>query len=145
MGILGEKINYESLKDKQQEIYNFQKVSSVFAEYGYSVTPLRDDVEFADFVAVPFNKNEKKEPLWVQLKSGCFIVSEKYYGKNLHICFFDQKTGKWYLYPHDKIYKEFEKNFQKAKTWDKKHEYKSFGKKAILSFLKDALDIYKID
>ena len=36
MGIFNEKINYEDLKTKKQkEIYNFKRVSVVFAEYGY--------------------------------------------------------------------------------------------------------------
>jgi hypothetical protein len=91
MGILNEKFDFNSLKTtKQKEIYNFQKVSAVFADYGYSVTPLRDDAEFADFVAVPFIRDEATKPLWVQLKSG-YTAWDKYLGKDLYICFL---TGK---------------------------------------------------
>jgi len=144
MGILNEKISYESLKKKQREIYNFQRVSAVFAEYGYSITPLRDDIEFADFVAVPFIKNEKKKPLWVQLKGG-FTAWKEYFDKNLYICFFDRNTKTWYLYPHDKLYKEFEDEFRKrAKNWDSKG-YTSSGETSVPTFLIDALDKYKID
>jgi hypothetical protein len=35
MSVFNEKVNFELLKTtKQKEIYNFQKVSAVFAEYG---------------------------------------------------------------------------------------------------------------
>ena len=54
MSIFNQKAEYKTLTTKQKEIYNFQRVSAVFAVYGYSVTLLRDDNNFADFVAVPF-------------------------------------------------------------------------------------------
>ena len=143
MGVLNKKVKYDSLKTtKQKEIYNFQKVSAIFVDYGYSVTPLRDDAEFADFVAVPFIRDEKTEPLWVQLKSG-FTVRKEYLDKNLYICFFERKEKMWYLYPHDDFYKKYEDKFQKkAKTWDKTHKYEM---DFIPSFVKHELDNYKID
>ncbi len=38
-----EKISYKELNAKQQEIYNFQKASSVLADYGYVCIKLADD------------------------------------------------------------------------------------------------------
>jgi len=67
MGVLHEKVAYNDLSNTQKEIYNFQRASAVFAVYGYSVTLLCDDVEFADFIAVPFLQKEHTK-LWVQLE-----------------------------------------------------------------------------
>ena len=146
MSILKTKINYESLKTtKQKEIYNFQKVSAVFADYGYSVTPLRDDAEFADFVAVPFIRDEITKPLWVQLKSG-YTAWGKYLNKDLYICFFDRNSNTWYLYPHDELYTKLESELrERAKDWDKEHKYETAKPTSVPSFAKEVLDIYKID
>ena len=140
MGILNEKIKYEDLNSKQQEIYNFQKVSAIFAEYGYSVTLLRDDIKFADFVAVPFLREEKTEPLWVQLKGG-LTFQKKYEGKGLLICFFDKKNKTWYLYPHDDLYSIWK---QRKKDMGK-DDYKVWGEKAVPAWAKTLLEEYKID
>ena len=142
MGILNEKIKYEDLKYKQREIYNFQRVSAVFAEYGYSVTALRDDVEFADFVAVHFLRKESKK-LWVQLK-GRLTFWKEYFNKDLYICFFDRKREPktWYLYPHDELYKELESELCEKEGWKKNQEY---GMDSFPDWAKDYLEKYKID
>jgi len=45
------KINYSDLNSKQQEIYNFQKVASVLADFGFNCIKLADDWHGADFLA----------------------------------------------------------------------------------------------
>jgi hypothetical protein len=143
MGVLNVKVEYGNLKNKQKEIYNFQRVSAIFAEYGYSVTTLRDDVEFADFVAVPFLRDDGPEPLFVQLKGG-LTLWDMYLKKNLYICFPDDKSKTWYLYPHDELYTELESELrERVKDGDKKLEYKRAP--SFPAWAKDFLDKYKID
>jgi DNA-dependent RNA polymerase auxiliary subunit epsilon len=140
MSILNEKINYKDLTNKKQkEIYNFQKISAILADRGYSVTLLRDDVEFADFVAVPFNKTTTS--LWVQLKSG-YTARKKYLNKNLHICFRDIDTDTWYLYPHDELCKLLEDELKTKEKWVSEGVYEG---SSFSAWAKDALDKYKID
>ena len=67
-----EKIDYNSLNSKQKENYNFHKVASALADYGYDSMRLNNDWQGADFIAV---KND--EMLKIQLK-GRFTVDKKY-------------------------------------------------------------------
>ena len=143
MGILCEKTNYEKLGKKQREIYNFQMVSAVFAKYGYSVTSLRDDAEFADFVAVPFIRNETTKPFWIQLKGG-LTFRDTYKGKDLYICFPDWENNAWYLYPHDQLYNELKSELQKrVEDWDKKHKYETAP--SFPAWAGEQMKKYKID
>ena len=45
------KINYGELNARQKEIYNFQKVASLLADYGFNCIKLSDDWQGADFLA----------------------------------------------------------------------------------------------
>jgi hypothetical protein len=45
------KIIYSELNARQKESYNFQKVSAIFADYGFSTIRLSDDWQGADFIA----------------------------------------------------------------------------------------------
>ena len=38
-----QKVNYADLNPRQQECYNFQKISAVLAEYGFDCIKLSDD------------------------------------------------------------------------------------------------------
>ena len=67
------KIKYSQLNSKQKENYNFHKVASALADYGYDSMRLNNDWQGADFIAV---KND--EMLKVQLK-GRFTVDIKWY------------------------------------------------------------------
>ena len=103
MSILGDKIEYEQLKAKQKEIFNFQKVSSIFADYGYTTIKLADDWLGADFLALAFHG---EKAIKVQLK-GRMTFSKKYVGKQIFICFHDSESRSWYLYNHDSLLKEW--------------------------------------
>jgi hypothetical protein len=97
MSVSLKKINYESLNSRQQETYNFQKISAVLADFGYLTIRLSDDWNGADFIAQHF---ETKEFLKIQLKGRlCFYT--KYHDKDLYICF--RESDFWYLYPHDEL------------------------------------------
>jgi hypothetical protein len=47
-----EKIDYNTLNTKQKESCNFQKLSSVLADYGYTTYRMHDDFNGADFLAI---------------------------------------------------------------------------------------------
>ncbi len=52
-----EKIEYENLNAKVQEMYNFQKVSAKLADYGFTTMWLNNDWKGADFLAVHADGN----------------------------------------------------------------------------------------
>lgn len=86
-------------KLRQQEGFNFQKVSAVLADYGFTTIRLSSDWSGADFIA---QHSDGLTFLKVQLKGRC-AFAEKYRGKDLHICF--PNDGDWYIYPHDELLK----------------------------------------
>ena len=91
------RIDYQELNSKQKEIYNFQKVASKLASYGFNCIKLDDDWMGADFLA--YHK-DGTQTLRVQLKTR-LTISKKYTGKDLYICFKHQDD--WYLVPHDTL------------------------------------------
>ncbi|MCL1836270.1 MAG: hypothetical protein FWG46_01850 [Treponema sp.] len=111
--ILGRRVDYNSLNARQQEAFNFQKVSAIFAEYGYLVIKLSDDWNGPDFIALEFNTDHY---LKVQLK-GRFSFFKKYLNKNIHICFQDKETSIWYLYPHDDLCGIVMKKSETTASW----------------------------
>lgn len=88
-------VDYKTLNARQQETYNFQKVSAVLADFGFVTIRLSDDWQGADFLA---NHINGKDCLKVQLK-GRLTLDQKYSDKDIWICFRHSKV--WYLYPHD--------------------------------------------
>lgn len=113
------KIKYEDLNARQQEIYNFQKVSAIFADFGYTTVKLSDDWMGADFIAINFDGSEHMK---VQLK-GRMTFEKKYMGKDIHICFCDRSCEKWYLYPHDETLEHFVKQIENTDSWKLKGGY----------------------
>ncbi|MDA0772039.1 MAG: hypothetical protein O3C63_03755 [Cyanobacteria bacterium] len=96
-----QKIKYENLNAKQKESYNFQKISAVFADYGYVTIKLDDDWEGADFIAMRTYKGTSSF-IKVQLKSR-LTIDKKYMNKDLFIGFSSEDNSIWYLVPHDEI------------------------------------------
>ena len=92
-----ERVAYKKLSAKQQEIYNFQKVAGVLADYGFNCIKLADDWHGADFLA--YHK-DGMETLKVQLKSR-LTIDKKYMGKGLHITF--PLDSGWCLVAHDAL------------------------------------------
>jgi len=91
------RINYNDLNAKQKEVYNFQKIASILADYGFNSIKLADDWQGADFLA--YHKDGERT-LKVQLK-GRLTVAKKYRGKDLYMAF--PIDGDWYLIPHDDL------------------------------------------
>ena len=91
------RVVYRELNGKQKEIYNFQKVAAMLADYGFNCIKLDDDWMGADFLA--YHK-DGVQTLRVQLK-GRLTISKKYTGKDLYICF--RHRDDWYLVSHDTL------------------------------------------
>jgi len=119
MPIIFKKIEYSELNSRQQETYNFQKLSSVLAGFGYLTIRLSDDWNGADFIAQHFIT---KAFLKVQLK-GRLCFYQKYCEKDLYICF--NEGGAWYLYPHDELLKHVLAMglLVGTESWEIKHGY----------------------
>ncbi len=93
------KTRYDHLNSRQQEAFNFQKVSAVLADYGFVTIRLSSDWGGADFIA---QHRDGSTFLKVQLK-GRLTFDKKYIGRDLHVCFPDD--GRWFVYPHDELLK----------------------------------------
>ena len=116
------KVDYKNLNSKQQESYNFHKVSAILADYGYFPIRLSDDWQSADFLC---QKCTDHSFIKVQLK-GRLNFDKKYMGKDLFICFQYKPTGDWYLYPHDELIERFIEMghpFQHSSSWIDKGGY----------------------
>jgi hypothetical protein len=111
-------INYQSLNPRQQENYNYHKVSAILADYGFTTLRLSDDWQGTDFIAQHVNGTFMK----VQLK-GRLSVDRKYFGKNLWICF---RTNRGCcLYEHDPAIAAIEDitPFQHTQSWINDGDY----------------------
>ena len=76
------KINYNDLNLKAKEMYNFQKVSAILADYGFTTMWLNNDWKGADFIAIHV---DGVTTLKVQLKARLYF-DNKYMNKNIYIC-----------------------------------------------------------
>ena len=115
------KVEYNELSAKQKEIFNFQKVAAILADYGFNCIKLADDWQGADFLA--YHKDED-ETLKVQLKARPG-VDKKYAGKGLWMCF--PIAGSWYLIPHDRLVEIVAErtNWLNTRSWRDNHRYTS--------------------
>jgi hypothetical protein len=115
------KIPYKELKPKQQEIYNFQKVAAILAEYSFNCIKLADDWLGADFIAYHF---DGIQTLRVQLK-GRMTIDKKYLSKDLHVAFMFKEQ--WYLVDHDLLVDLVGNytNWLNTKSWIEKGNYHS--------------------
>tara|TARA_B110000483_G_scaffold231922_1_gene298867 strand:- start:464 stop:850 length:387 start_codon:yes stop_codon:yes gene_type:complete len=113
------KVNYKDLNSKQKENYNFHKVSSKLADYGFNSMRLNDDWEGADFISI-----NKDEMIKVQLK-GRFTIDKKYIGKDIFISFLEDEKVK--IYKHDDALEVIPENVKVSKSWSEVGNY-SWGK-----------------
>ena len=90
-------VRYENLNSRQQENYNYQKLSSVLANFGFITHRLSDDWNGADMIAQHIDGDSF---IKIQLK-GRLTFSKKYQGKDIWIAF--RRFDEWYLYPHDTV------------------------------------------
>ncbi len=92
-------IDYCELNARQKENYNYQKLSSVLADFGFITHRLSDDWNGADMIAQHI---ECDLFLKIQLK-GRLTFSKKYQEKDIWVAF--RRENIWYLYPHDPLLK----------------------------------------
>jgi len=131
------RIEYSGLNARQQENYNYQKVSGVLADFGFVTLRLSDDWQGADFIAQHI---DGETFLKIQLKSR-LTFSKKYLGKDIYIAF--QANGEWYLFPHDELMEKVltETNIGNTGSW-KTHGGYSFP--GLSQHLRELLSAYKI-
>ena len=68
-----QKIRYSDLNPKAQEMYNFQKIAAVLADYGFTCMWLNNDWNGADFIAVHV---DGVTDIKVQLKGGLSFANK---------------------------------------------------------------------
>jgi hypothetical protein len=109
-------IDYNKLNSKQQEIFNFQKVAGLLADYGFNCIKLDDDWQGADFLAYHI---DKKRTLKVQLKSRLHIAWKYRRDKSLFVAF--PIKSNWYLIKHEKLVELVGKHTKhlKTKSWER--------------------------
>lgn len=117
--LIWNKVPFDELNARQQENYNYHKLASILADYGYSSIRLTDDWEGADLIAQHINGDDF---LKIQLKGRLFF-GQKYLGKGLYIAFRDGSS--WFLYPHDELLKKIweTSSFAQTKAWQEAKEY----------------------
>lgn len=114
-----QRIEYDQLNSRQKENFNFQKLSSQLAEYGFSCMWLNDDWQGADFIA---NHIDGSTFLKVQLK-GRLTIDRKYNGKDVYVAF--REGEQWYIYPHDQLQEELLASgfMEGTKAWEEGGAY----------------------
>jgi len=118
------RINSKDLKPRQKENFNFQKVASTLADYGFNCIRLSDDWQGADFIACHIDGNTF---LKIQLKSR-LTFQKKFNGKDIYIAF--RRNEKVYLYPHDKLQKKLlAKGYMKGWNFEKPYSFHHISKK----------------
>ncbi|WP_298536793.1 hypothetical protein [uncultured Algibacter sp.] len=125
-------VSYSKLNSKQKENYNFHKVASALANYGFNSMRLNDDWQGADFIAVHIDGDDM---LKIQLK-GRFTLAKKYIDKNIYIAFIENDTIKIYL--HDDAINMMPDNIKNSKSWQTNGLY-SWGKTPM--FYKDVISV----
>jgi len=141
MGINLVRIQYSELNSRQQENYNFQKISAILADYGFVTLRLSDDWQGADFIAQHI---DGETFLKVQLK-GRLTFEQKYIGKGLQIAF--QWSEIWFLYPHDELLEKVlrETNIKNTVSWSVRGGYSfPYLTKKLMALL-DPYKIYPFD
>ena len=115
-------------------MYNFQKVSAVLADYGFTTMWLNNDWQGADFIAV---HADGETDIRVQLK-GRLSFARKYVGKNIYICFIEGSDT--YLYPHDALLNLVEERIS-DQTWKTKGTWSS---PTLSGYFRDILSTHKL-
>ena len=113
------KIKYSNLNSKQKEIYNFQKVAGLLADYGFNCIKLADDWQGADFLAY---HHKGVSTLKIQLK-GRITIDKKYLDKDIYMAF--PCHDEWYLIDHESLVNIVKRNtpWLNTDSWKIKGNY----------------------
>jgi len=109
------KVEYNKLNARQKENYNYHKVASALAEYGYNSMRLNDDWQGADFIAI-----KGDDMIKVQLK-GRFTIDKKYLGKEIYIAFIEDEVIK--IYDHDEVVNSLTGSILETESWNTNGSY----------------------
>ena len=115
------KASYSKLNNKQKENYNYHKLGSLLASYGFNCIWLNDDVHGADLLALSSVGDVYK----IQFKSR-LTFDKKYMKKDLFMAY--PSDDGFYIYPHDETLKLFIKRFKKTSSWNDKGSYSTTTK-----------------
>ena len=119
------KIEISALTPGQKKAYNFYKLSSALAEYGFATIELNESWQNADFLAQHL---DGETCLRVYIKNR-LTFHKKYLHRDLYIGF--HYENEWYLFPHDKVLHEFLKKrdgaIANSNSWIETGNY-SFGR-----------------
>jgi hypothetical protein len=129
------KVAYSKLNSRQKEIFNFQKVAGLLADYGFNCLKLADDWQGADFLA--YHK-DGTHTLKVQLKSR-LMIGKKYLKKSLYMAF--PSGTAWYLIEHDRLVALAKRhtNWLTSRSWRVNGTYSSISlNPALLAALEGA-------
>ena len=105
------RIDYSKLNNKEKENFNYHKIASALADYGYDSMRLNNDWEGADFIAV-----KGDDMIKVQVKSR-LTINKKYLNKDLYIAYIEKDQVKIYL--HDEIVSTAPDNIINSVSWIK--------------------------
>ena len=132
-----ERVSYDSLTARQKELFNFQKIASTLADYGFNCIKLADDWQGADFLAY---HAKRITTLKVQLKSR-ITINQKYCGKDIWIAF--PHNNNWYLIEHDRLIEKIGEftDWLQSKSWKDANAYSSvsINPKLLTSLAEDKL------
>ena len=131
-------INYSELNSPQKEIYNFQKVAALLAEYGFNCIKLTDDWGGADFLADHIDGYTHK----VQLKSR-ITINKKYENNGNDFFMTFPIDGNWYYIRHKNLVKLVKEHstWLESNSWQEDDQYHS---KRGNSDLRAALKEYRL-
>ena len=113
------RVSYDLLNPRQQENYNYAKIATRLADYGFNCMRLSDDWRGADFVA---SHIDDEIFLKVQPK-GRLTVDKKYCKKEIFVVFISGDDC--YVYPHDEFLEYFKERGSlgtrvNTNRWDKR-------------------------
>jgi hypothetical protein len=113
------RIKYKELNSRQQENYNYQKLSAALADYGFVTMRLSSDWRGADLIAQHI---DGETFLKIQLK-GRLTFCRHYMGKDLYLAF--RRGDDWYVYPHDELLEKVHKinGLKDTASWIEKGIY----------------------
>ena len=97
-------ISYGALSSRAKENYNFAKLSSILADYGYHCIRLSDDYLGADLLAIHIDG----AIVPIQLKARFSIYQKYLHNEKLYIA--APINGLWYCYPHLAIVQSLKEN-----------------------------------
>lgn len=111
---------YSELSARQQQLYNFHRVSLALLSHGFTTLWCRDDWNGPDFLALPIDGTGSIRK--VQLKGRCWF-DRKYEKKDIWLAF-PSENG-CYFYPHDELLLKVqtERNIQSTPSWQERGAY----------------------